>query len=808
MKQKLLNLTRLRSLLLLACVMLGVSAWGEKITDYSNIVSGKQYYIGATTGSTDYYLSVDGSSISTSIAGTAVTSKANATSFTFAGSGTSWTIQFGSGYYLSLKDSKDNGKVQVVDKASTFTASNQSSKIRLTIGNYSIQKNNSGTQFGSYGNTQTDVWLEEVSNVSSGPSISFGSHDHVTFEMWDSNLNDIEAGNAVEEGTLVYVRPSVASGYSLESISAVDASGATVTLRENSGAWSFTMPNSNVTISATASEIQNLPKIDISGMTSPLTFSPGSFTSSGSGYKDYNNVTFTGSNNVEYSGWTLTQVMKSSNNMQIKASIGKVVMPQIVSSNGFTVTVTATTNSVIVSDGTNSGTNELTVGSTSANITISTGSNYAVISQITITPANPNAVATPTFDIDEGTYTEAKNVTISCSTEGAAIYYTLNGSTPSAQSTLYASPIVINQSCVLKAIAIKDGESSAIATANYNIYIVQDGVFDFTTGVLNYDSGVTPTNDGQSYIEEAKTWTAGNVTLVTDGKYRWWNSSNSYDLRFYNNSPKSKMTISVPEGKAITRIEITGGTNFVVNCGTYNSGVWSGVSPAVEFTYNASSGSINVRTITVTYADAATITLVSACTDGTNYYGTYSNSSAFVVPEDLTVSEIGVNANGKLNVRNYSTGDIVPANTGVMVSSATAGNHTVILSNETGTSVLGTNNRLRPSGNGGISAAAMATAAPSCKYYRLTMHNGTDLGFYWGAPEGASFDLAANKAYLAIQQPSPTQGFIGINPGEESGIEAVFTTNDDSNVYDLQGRRVAQPQKGLYIVNGKKVIIK
>lgn len=808
MKQKLLNLTRLRSFLLLACVMLGVSAWGEKITNYSNIVSGKQYYIGATTGSTDYYLSVDGSSTSASIAGTAVTNKANATSFTFAGSETSWTIQFGSGYYLSLNNSKDNGKVQVVENASTFTVSNQSSKIRLTIGNYSIQKNNSGTQFGSYGNTQTDVWLEEVPNASTSHSISFGSHDHVTFEMWDSNLNDIEAGNAVEAETEVFVRPIVASGYSLESISAVDASNTVVDLQENNGAWSFTMPNSNVTISATASEIQNLSTINITSLTAPLTFSPGSFTSSGSGYKSYTNVTFTGSNNVGYSGWNLTDVMKSSNNMQIKASTGKVVMPQIVSSNGFTVTVTATTNSVIVSDGTNSGTNELTVGSTSANITISAGSNYAVISQITITPANPNAVATPTFDIDEGTYTEAKNVTISCSTEGAAIYYTLNGSTPSAQSTLYASPIVINQSCVLKAIAIKDGESSAIATAKYNIYIVQDGVFDFTTGVLNYDSGVTPTNDGQSYIEEAKTWTAGNVTLVTDGKYRWWNSSNSYDLRFYNNSPKSKMTISVPEGKAITRIEITGGTNFVVNCGTYNSGVWSGVSPAVEFTYNASSGSINVRTITVTYADAATITLVSACTDGTNYYGTYSNSSAFVVPEDLTVSEIGVNANGKLNVRNYSTGDIVPANTGVMVSSATAGNHTVILSNETGTSVLGTNNRLRPSGNGGISAAAMATAAPSCKYYRLTMHNGTDLGFYWGAPEGASFDLAANKAYLAIQQPSPTQGFIGINPGEESGIEAVFTTNDDSNVYDLQGRRVAQPQKGLYIVNGKKVIIK
>ena len=164
MKQNLFNKLWLRVGMIVAIMTTALSgtAWAEKITDYSNIVSGTQYYIGATTGNTDYYLSVNGSSLSASIAGTAVTSQANATPFTFAGSGTSWTIQFESGYYLSLKSSKDNGKVQVVENATTFTASNQSGKLRLTTGGYSIQKNNSGTQFGSYANTQTDIWLEAV----------------------------------------------------------------------------------------------------------------------------------------------------------------------------------------------------------------------------------------------------------------------------------------------------------------------------------------------------------------------------------------------------------------------------------------------------------------------------------------------------------------------------------------------------------------------------------------------------------------------------------------------------------------------
>ena len=81
-------------------------------------------------------------------------------------------------------------------------------------------------------------------------------------------------------------------------------------------------------------------------------------------------------------------------------------------------------------------------------------------------PAAPNK---PTFSPAAGTYTSAQNVTISCSTSGAEIRYTLNGSTPSASSALYSSPIPISESTTIKAIAIKDGQSSSVATAAYVI---------------------------------------------------------------------------------------------------------------------------------------------------------------------------------------------------------------------------------------------------------------------------------------------------------------------------------------------------
>ena len=688
--------------------------------------------------------------------------------------------------------------------------------------NVSIEANNSDVKIKIYA-TANSLYCQSYTltytNSSStpptptNPTVNVGTLTHVeSLEMWyfDSDIVDLSNGSEVAEGTEVFVRPNVAPGYELESISAVDASSSNVQLTENNGAWSFNMPNSNVTISATASEIPNHQTIDITSITGSLTFNPGNFTSSGSGYKDYNNVLFTGSNNEIYGGWTLTQVLKTSEyKLQMKANVGQVVLPQIVSTNGFTISVTATTNSVIVSDGTNNGTNELIVTSPNANITISAGSSYAVISQITITPANPNAVATPTFDPEGGTYTEAKNVTINCTTEGAAIYYTLDGSTPSTQSTLYESPIAINQSCVLKAIAIKDGESSAIATANYVMYIAQDGVFDFTTGVLNYGSGVTPTNEGQSYIEEAKTWTSGNVTLVTEGKYRWWftSNSNSYDMRFYNNNPQTKMTISVPEGKVIARIEINGGTNFSADCGNFtsgSSGIWTGVSRTVVLTYNASSGSINVRNITVTYGDPATITLTEACTDGEKYYGTYSNASAFVVPSDLTVSKVSV-AGGILTVTDFTAGTIIPANTGVVVSSATAGEKTVALTTAAATANTD-GNMLRPTGSG-ISATNMAE--DGYKFYYLTM-NGNQIGFYRRNDTGAAFDMnVANKAYLAVpgDQVGSIKGF-AFNEVVD-GIKAVETEKAESNaIYNLAGQRVSKMQKGLYIVNGKKVLVK
>ena len=202
-----------------------------------------------------------------------------------------------------------------------------------------------------------------------------------------------------------------------------------------------------------------------------------------------------------------------------------------------------------------------------------------------------------------------------------------------------------------------------------------------------------------------------------------------------------------------------------------------------------------------------TVTIASACTDGVKFYGTYSNSSAFVVPEGLTVSEVGI-VDDKLYVDDYAEGDIVPANTGVMISATSAGEKTLTLA-AGGSSKLGTDNCLKASGDAGINAAAMETAAPSCKYYRLTMHNGEQIGFWWGAEDGAAFSIAANKAYLAVPSGIAARSF-WFDEGETTSLREVRGLKAEvrGEFYNLNGQRVAQPSKGLYIVNGKKVIFK
>ncbi len=92
------------------------------------------------------------------------------------------------------------------------------------------------------------------------------------------------------------------------------------------------------------------------------------------------------------------------------------------------------------------------------------------IASATYTISSAAQVATPTFSPAGGTYSSAQSVSISCSTSGATIRYTTNGSDPTSSSTTYTGSITVSSSTTIKAKAFKAGMTdSATASAAYTI---------------------------------------------------------------------------------------------------------------------------------------------------------------------------------------------------------------------------------------------------------------------------------------------------------------------------------------------------
>lgn len=119
--------------------------------------------------------------------------------------------------------------------------------------------------------------------------------------------------------------------------------------------------------------------------------------------------------------------------------------------------------------------------------------------------------AIPQFDPAGGKYTETQSVTITTTTEGATIYYTLDGTAPTTASTRYTAPVEITTTTTLKAIAVKEGlGDSEVATATYYVGAYQTN-FDPMTVITRADRGVRSVKlTGKNEL---------TVTLPTETKY-------------------------------------------------------------------------------------------------------------------------------------------------------------------------------------------------------------------------------------------------------------------------------------------------
>lgn len=189
-------------------------------------------------------------------------------------------------------------------------------------------------------------------------------------------------------------------------------------------------------------------------------------------------------------------------------------------------------------------------------------------------------------------------------------------------------------------------------------------------------------------------------------------------------------------------------------------------------------------------------------------YATFFDSqSAFSLPNGLTAQVVSGVGNGKISYQNL-TGSVVPKNVPVMLKSNTqqAGTFTLTAS-ESNATYSGTN-LLH-----GSDVATTTTGNGS--HYKLSYgQTGTTwdgvFGWYWGAKDGAPFQIDGHKAWLVVPNSGSTraEGFtIDGDATEIISIEADDATHDI--YYDMQGRRINAPARsGIYIKNGKKVVLK
>ena len=154
-----------------------------------------------------------------------------------------------------------------------------------------------------------------------------------------------------------------------------------------------------------------------------------------------------------------------------------------------------------------------------------------------------------------------------------------------------------------------------------------------------------------------------------------------------------------------------------------------------------------------------------------------------------------VSAAGSSSVTLVKIDDGVPANT------------PVILHQTSGTTITLTETATDISAPGASNLLAVSTAGDNLgTVYRLGYKSAHGVGFY------TYTTTSAPAGIVYINPSSPGHEFLGLDfDGETTGVNEVTNTNLTNNTngfYNLAGQRVAQPTKGLYIVNGRKVIIK
>ena len=307
-----------------------------------------------------------------------------------------------------------------------------------------------------------------------------------------------------------------------------------------------------------------------------------------------------------------------------------------------------------------------------------------------------------------------------------------------------------------------------------------------------------------SIVEGTISSISDNVELVSlekTGK-QWYLHSTSGYLYAKSTSANNMQTSSSTQGNySKASIAISGGTTTIKfqGGGSYRSHLQYNTESNVFSCYRD-----NYQDPISLYKKSASSTpteTVSLTIGNTGYASLYYSDKALRVANGLVAQTYTMDNDRLVVSKTYAADEVIPAGMGVIFKGA-AGNYSLVVSSEQGEGDAA--NLLKGSD-------VDALTEGEGLFYKLSTYQGKNVGFYWAAENGGPFVSKAHKAYLVTPSNVNAKGFVF---DETTGIGSVSMPSTgkakDIVTYNMAGQRIVNGtlSKGIYIVNGKKVVVR
>ena len=460
-------------------------------------------------------------------------------------------------------------------------------------------------------------------------------------------------------------------------------------------------------------------------------------------------------------------------------------------------------------------------------------------------------VATVTFAEESYTVETNGNITVSATTNStSAIVYSISPADENVSINAETGKIVVGAKTGTYTITatVAENENFTSASANYVLTVTAPAPPSYNITAPTYYKKITSTDElavGGTYLivcEGAKKalsatvstvdYTQGENNTVTNeiaatlGEFELVNTNETYnEASLYELKLNGQCLNGAKTGTGITLASSSETTKWII---TFNNGnveidsysTFSTDESDRGLVYQAQSKAIKHYAVSNRGGrDYSNVQLYQKVTDLaistlTNGYATFVTDVPYVMPKGACGYAVTVAPQAGVITKTdaYTEGQKVPAQTALLIGGALGTNYYPAVLKENVAATYSGENYME--GRRTAEGYTNSQKGVAVYYYKLALNSERKPGFYYGATGGEAFKLTKpTTAFLAVPKSiTPVNGYLIDFDGEETGISTIAPTNGnaDGAIYNLNGIRMTQTlrnlPKGVYIVNGKKVI--